>query len=256
MSVSEDLQAKEAAQRCRGDSEIDLSEAKSMEWHENKCSFVNDFSQYLLKFISDRVKIAGQSNSDQWRLFFQQVESWKNQCFISSEAVEIYGVNGWYVDLEFSRFQCLDSTVFQKEEYVAVLLFIDLLNSCDGDVSEYKCIENTEFEEYFYTYYDFLAEECAVLSNLQFCDELQHLYDSSFERFQHYVHQSVSKNQKVIENLKKQYPVFQSYLDFFEYNLDENSDIIRLNSFGCDEDVWYIVSIDVTVFLISVKEII
>ncbi len=32
--------------------------------------------------------------------FFQILEDWKKQFFISSEPVEIYGVNGWYVDLE------------------------------------------------------------------------------------------------------------------------------------------------------------
>ena len=37
----------------------------------------------------------------------------KNQFFISSEPVELYGVNGWYVDLEFSRFRRLEGTEFQ-----------------------------------------------------------------------------------------------------------------------------------------------
>ncbi|WP_434687221.1 hypothetical protein [Hungatella sp. SB206] len=37
----------------------------------------------------------------------------KNQFFISSEPVELYGVNGWYVDLEFSRFRRPEGTEFQ-----------------------------------------------------------------------------------------------------------------------------------------------
>ena len=81
-------------------------------------------------------------------------------------------------------------------------------------------------------------------------------YDRSFERFQYYEYESVSKNPKVIEKLKKQYPVLQSYLDFYENNLKESSKIIRINSFGQDETVWYIAAIDPTVFLISVREII
>ena len=121
---------------------------------------------------------------------------------------------------------------------------------------EYKCIEDTEFESYFHTGYDYQAKECAVLSNVEFCDELQRLYDRSFERFQYYEYESVSKNPKVIEKLKKQYPVLQSYLDFYGNNLKESSKIIRINSFGQDETVWYIAAIDPTVFLISVREII
>ena len=31
---------------------------------------------------------------------FSKLEDWKKQFFISSEPVEIYGVNGWYVDLQ------------------------------------------------------------------------------------------------------------------------------------------------------------
>ena len=120
----------------------------------------------------------------------------------------------------------------------------------------HKCIEDTEFESYFHTGYDYQAKECAVLSNVEFCDELQRLYDRSFERFQYYEYESVSKNPKVIEKLKKQYPVLQSYLDFYENNLKESSKIIRINSFGQDETVWYIAAIDPTVFLISVREII
>ena len=39
----------------------------------------------------------------------------KNQFFISSEPVELYGVNGWYVDLEFSRFRRPDGTEVADE---------------------------------------------------------------------------------------------------------------------------------------------
>ena len=227
-----------------------------MERNEKESLNVNNFGHYMLDFISDRVKISGQSNSDKWSLLFHKIEEWKRRYFISSELVEIFGVNGWYVDLEFSRFRHMDLTVFQKQDYVTILLLIDLLNSCDEDAMEYKCIENTEFESYFHTGYDYQTKECAVLSNVEFCDELQRLYDSSFERFQYYEYESVSKNPKVIEKLKKQYPVLQSYLDFYGNNLKESSKIIRINSFGQDETVWYIAAIDPTVFLISVREII
>ena len=69
-----------------------------MEWYEKmeKFLFVNDFGQYLLNFLADRAEITGQSNSEKWNLFFEKVEGWKNQFFISSEPVELYGVNGWY----------------------------------------------------------------------------------------------------------------------------------------------------------------
>lgn len=105
------------------------------------------------------------------------------------------------MDLEFSRFRHPDLSVFQKQEYAAILLLIDLLNFCDEDALEYKCIENTEFESYFHTHYDYQAKECAVLSDVELCDELQCLYDSSFERFQYYEYKSVSKNPKVIEKV-------------------------------------------------------
>ena len=61
---------------------------------------------------------------------------------------------------------------------------------------------------------------------------------------------------EAVLELKKQYPVLQSYLDFYGNNLKESSKIIRINSFGQDETVWYIAAIDSTVFLISVREII
>ena len=85
-----------------------------MEQNEKESFFVDNFGHYLLNFISDRVKISGQSNSDKWSLLFQKIEEWKKQYFISSELVEIFGVNGWYVDLEFSRIRHLDFSVCQK----------------------------------------------------------------------------------------------------------------------------------------------
>ena len=88
-----------------------------MEWYEKmeKFLFVNNFGQYLLNFLADRAEITGQSNSEKWNLFFEKVEGCKNQFFISSEPVELYGVNGWYVDLEFSRFRRPDGTEVADE---------------------------------------------------------------------------------------------------------------------------------------------
>lgn len=71
-----------------------------------------------------------------------KIEEWKRQYFISSEPVKIFGVNGWYVDLEFGRFRHPDLSVFQKQEYAAILLLIDLLNFCDEDAMEYKSFLN------------------------------------------------------------------------------------------------------------------
>lgn len=228
-----------------------------MEWYGKlrKSFFVNNFSQYLLKFLEDKAGLAGRSNSDKWSLFFEKVEHWKNRYCISSELVTLYGVNGWYVDFRFSRFKLPDSREYQIEEYAAILLFIDLVISCDGDAMEFECLKNTEFEEYF-QYYDYPVEENAVLSKTQFCDELQHLYNSSFERFQYYVNQPAKQNPNVIEKLELQYPIYINYMDFFRSNIRENSKIVRLNSFGRDEDIWYVVPVDFAVFLIAVREII
>ena len=64
-----------------------------------------------------RRKVSGKEQEGQaeWSLFFQILEDWKKQFFISSEPVEIYGVNGWYVDLEFSRFRRPDGTEVADE---------------------------------------------------------------------------------------------------------------------------------------------
>ena len=55
-----------------------------MERNEKESLNVNNFGHYMLDFISDRVKISGQSNSDKWSLLFQKIEEWKKQYFISS----------------------------------------------------------------------------------------------------------------------------------------------------------------------------
>ena len=47
-----------------------------MEQNEKESFFVDNFGHYLLNFISDRVKIAGQSNSDKWSLLFHKIEEW------------------------------------------------------------------------------------------------------------------------------------------------------------------------------------
>lgn len=54
-----------------------------MEQNEKESFFVDNFGHYLLNFISDRVKIAGQSNSDKWSLLFHKIEEWKRRYFIS-----------------------------------------------------------------------------------------------------------------------------------------------------------------------------
>lgn len=50
-----------------------------MERNEKESLNVNNFGHYMLDFISDRVKISGQSNSDKWSLLFQKIEEWKKQ---------------------------------------------------------------------------------------------------------------------------------------------------------------------------------
>lgn len=42
-----------------------------MERNEKESLNVNNFGHYMLDFISDRVKISGQSNSDKWSLLFK-----------------------------------------------------------------------------------------------------------------------------------------------------------------------------------------
>ena len=86
-----------------------------MEQNEKESFFVDNFGHYLLNFISDRVKIAGQSNSDKWSLLLHKIEEWKRQYFISSEPVEI---SGTIVRLRSARcypmwyIAATDSTVF------------------------------------------------------------------------------------------------------------------------------------------------
>lgn len=46
-----------------------------MERNEKESLNVNNFGHYMLDFISDRVKISGQSNSDKWSLLFQKLKS-------------------------------------------------------------------------------------------------------------------------------------------------------------------------------------
>lgn len=51
-----------------------------MEWYGKlrKSFFVNNFSQYLLKFLEDKAGLAGRSNSDKWSLFLKKWSVGKN----------------------------------------------------------------------------------------------------------------------------------------------------------------------------------
>lgn len=46
---------------------------------------------------------------------------------------------------------------------------------------------------------------------------------------------------------------FSQYLPKF---LEDKAKIVRLNSFGRDEDIWYVVPVDSAVFLVAVRKII
>lgn len=158
--------------------------------------------------------------------------------------------------LEFSRFQCPDKGEINMGEYVAVILMINLILSCDGDELEYECLRNSDFEKYFHMTYDYPPEECARLSRMQFCEELKQVYDRSYDRFQHYAYRSKNNNPKVVEKLESQYPVYAGFLNFFKCKLKDNNSIYRINSFGRDEDMWYLVETVPDVYLISIREII
>lgn len=221
-----------------------------------KCLFVNNYSQYLLNFLAAGVNIGGLCNSEKWKLIFEKIEDWKKQYLISSNTIELYGINGWYVDLEFSRFHCPDSMKSNIEDYVAIILLINLILYCDDDALEFECLINSDFEQYFHTHFDYPVEECTRLSKTQFCDELQHIYHCSHDRFEYYANVSKSNNPKVIEAMQIQYPVYLDQLEFFRHGLAEDCRILRMNSLGSDEDMWYLIIDDSDVFLISVVEII
>ena len=53
-----------------------------------------------------------------------------------------------------------------------------------------------------------------------------------------------------------QYPVYLDQLECFRHGLAEDCRILRMNSLGSDEDMWYLIIDGSDVFLISVVEII
>lgn len=66
-----------------------------MEQNEKESFFVDNFGHYLLNFISDRVKIAGQSNSDKWSLLFHKIESGRgNTLYLQNRLKSLVRLSG------------------------------------------------------------------------------------------------------------------------------------------------------------------
>lgn len=226
-----------------------------MDWLNllEKKLFTDHYGNELLGFLA-RQKLASEpGNSEKWERFFKKAEKWKKQYLISSEAIEIYGVNGWYVDFTFSQFQNPADTERNMEEYAAILFLTTWFLSMDNDDLEFY--KNSDFSETVRDQFDYSKEECAHMVISQLMEEWKDIYERSYERFQYYKHCSKSSNPEVIAWIETQYPKLLNYMDHFGTG-PQDYGVLRLNSFGRDEDIRYFIKDRSATYSIWIREII
>ena len=228
-----------------------------MDWTDKlkNILFVDNYGKRLLYFLNDKEYVSKNCDSEKWKRIFGKIDEWKKRYFVKSDKVTLNGVDGWYMESCIEKFKYPSDIDCDIKDYLAAVMLIDwTLNFDDSDYNFY--INNFQIdkdlaEELGYEF-DFPKERCAILSEKEFIDELKDRYNRSCKRFERYKRNN-NNNPKVIEKLEPQYPIYLSYINFFENNL-KDCNVVRMNDFGYDETVRYLIKNEKFVYLISIQD--
>lgn len=220
---------------------------------KNLTMLLTDFSSKLLNFLIETEQISSECEAEKWDVLYQKFNIWREQYMIKSEEINLYGIDGWYMDLYISEFFCPPEMWKKFDIYIYIMTLVSWLKSFDND--DYKFYRNQNFEETLQSHFnfeDYSEERLFTLSKKNLIKELEERYTQSHDRFCYYKTER-NNNPVVVKKLEGQYPEFNDYIQYLKKTL-KNCISIRINEFGNDENVWYFIKDKNKIYLILIED--
>ncbi len=242
--------------------------------------FNDNFCAHLLNFLI-RANMTTSDFDTRGQAFFQVIKKWKSDYLQKREAIQLLGIKGWYFDItimEFS-FHFYSASQEELEEYLFKIFLI-----CEfGDLSddEYNWYMNKFNKEFFQKHYpefqklftgkeqvisDFeknicdnfqfeFSDKCTVqLTKNTFIHKIEDYEKESEEKFSWYCSpENNSVNERVIENLKDQYPKYHNVVARLKDDLDI-LEIFRINEHNCENRMFYLAVRQDSVCLLAIQD--
>lgn len=207
---------------------------------KNLNMLLTDFSTKLLNFLIETEQISSECEEEKWDVLYQKFNIWREQYLIKSEEINLYGVDGWYMDLYISEFLCPLEMWEKFDIYIYIMTLVSWMESFDDD--DYRFYRNQNFAETLHSEFnfeDYSEERLFTLTKKNLIKELEERYTESYDRFCYYKTER-NNNPVVVKKLEEQYPRFTEYIQYLKKTL-KNCISIRINEFGNDEKVWYFI---------------
>ena len=242
--------------------------------------FNDNFCAHLLNFLI-RANMTTSDFDMRGQALFGKLTEWRNDYLLKREVLQLYGINGWYFDITAMEFLVSFYSASQEEleEYLFKLFLICEFGALD-DYNYHRYMRKYN-EEFFGKYYpefhklftgkeqiisdfeknicdDFQFEfsnGCAVqLTKDIFIDELESYERNSKDRFLWYCSpENNSVNERVIENLKDQYPKYHNVVARLKDDLDI-LEIFRINEHNCENRMFYLAVRQDSVCLLAIQD--
>ncbi len=213
--------------------------------------------------------------------FLKKIETWSDDYLLKREEIQLYGIEGWYFNITVMEFFFSFYSASQKEieEYLfKIFLMCEFGALSDWKYDYYMKKYNEEFFQKYYPEFQKLftgkeqmisdfeknicdefqfgfSKGCAVqLTKDAFICELEDYEKKSAERFSWYCSpKNVSVNNKVIEDLKDEYPRYHNVIA----GLKADSDILevfRINEHDCTNRMFYLTVSSDSVCLVAIED--
>lgn len=214
--------------------------------------FTNRYGSYLADFFEKY--LYGHSDLEKLVHFFTMYQKWKSEYLSCSKIFAIESFWAWYIKIGFFKFSLPANKECHIEEWIEKIALLSWEFGYDDENEAMKayCWDGCSYEILKQQFDDFnySKEECAKLTGLEFVNELQSIYNRSFERFQSSIQKAMhNKDMATIEN---NYSIFHSIIRFFETL--QNETVIRLNSFKIDEYLWYFIKSNLDFYVLRISD--
>ena len=202
---------------------------------------VDNLYENIYHFLYQQKEVTGNTKRKICVSIVSEIDRWSEQYLISESHICLDGINGWYWHTYIG--ELLPCKIEQNLEDIYKILLIGwglVVTSEDWKFMSQKSDEAGAILENLERHFNLVQEKCEILNKEEFIAVLQERYLISKKNFQIYQKGS-SINLKVIEWLQPQYIKFLDRMKYLKNNISYDCKIIRLNDFGYDETVWYII---------------
>ena len=223
-----------------------------MDWLEEVQTAFEDkeYGQRVMKFFMEKEGFLKKENKERWEEFFKKVQLWGKSYLEEKEEFELYGVNGWYLELSFWVISYQKDSPQEIEDYFYKVIFILWAFYFEkGEIGFYKNFNFTEEIQCCLNWQE--RENRGIFLDTKWTEKIEMLYQKSWDRFQYC---KKDENRKAAE-IELQYAEFQRYFSNFQKEL-KDCEMVCVNVLDDNGIFWYLAKNSNRFYLIQITDIV